>query len=121
MNYESYVVRDSQVAAGVSFVVARMSFGRRLELTRQIREIAQRAEFLAAGDDVRQKMEAAVLASEIDRLYVNWGLAEVRGLEVDGAPATPESLTAAGPEKLFREALELVKGECGLSEEERKN
>jgi hypothetical protein len=46
---------------------------------------------------------------------------EVGGLELDGSPASPESLIAQGPEGLFREALEAVKRECGLSDEERKN
>ncbi len=45
----------------------------------------------------------------------------MRGLELDGAPATPESLAAIGPEELFREAVAAVKAECGLTETERKN
>jgi hypothetical protein len=67
------------------------------------------------------RIEAALLTSEIDRMYALWGLREVRGLELDGAAATPESLAAAGPEELFREAVEIVKAECGLTESERKN
>jgi hypothetical protein len=66
-------------------------------------------------------MEASLLAAEIDRLYVLWGLEDVRGLDVDGAPATAERLIEAGPEELFVEALTAVKAECGLSEAERKN
>ena len=50
-----------------------------------------------------------------------WGLKEVRGLKLDGEPATPESLAATGPEELFREAVAAVKAECGLTEAERKN
>ena len=120
MNYESTVERESQTAPGVTFVLAKMSFGRRVELTRKLREIAQRVEFLEAGD-AKEKIDAALLTSEIDKLYVLWGLREVRGLELDGSPATPESLVAAGPEDLFREALAAVKSECGLTEAERKN
>ena len=112
--------RASETATGVVFVLAKMSFGRRVELTRRLREIAQKVEFLEAGD-AREKIDAALLTSEIDRLYVMWGLQEVRGLELDGAPATPESLAAIGPEGLFREALAVVKAECGLTENERKN
>ena len=41
-------------------------------------------------------MDAALLRAEIDRLYVTWGVEEVRGLEMDGAPATPESLADGG-------------------------
>jgi hypothetical protein len=76
---------------------------------------------MEAGDTPNEKMEAALLASEIDRIYMLWGLQEVTGLELDGQPATPESLSASGPEELFREALAAVKQQCGLSEAERKN
>jgi hypothetical protein len=120
MNYESWLERESRAAPGVTFVLAKMSFGRRIELMRRLREIAQKVEFLEAGD-AREKIEAALLTSEIDRLYVMWGLKEVRGLVLDGDPATPESLAATGPEDLFREAVDIVKAECGLTETERKN
>jgi len=120
MTYESILERESLTSPGVTFVLAKMSFGRRVELTRRLREIAQRVEFLEAGD-VKEKIDAALLTSEIDRLYVLWGLKEIRGLELDGGPGTPESLAAIGPEDLFREALAAVKAECGLTETERKN
>jgi hypothetical protein len=121
MEYTSYEVVDSKLAPGVSYTVARMSFGRRVELTRRIHELAQRMEFLAAGEAPEEKMRAALLASEIDRLYLLWGLKEVNGLALDGVAANPESLAASGPEELFREALAAVKQQCGLSESERKN
>jgi hypothetical protein len=120
MNYQSWVERESQTAPGVTFVVAKMSFGRRVELTRRLREIAQKVEFLEAGD-AKEKIDAALLTSEIDRLYALWGIREVRGLELDGEPATPESLAESGPEDVFREAVAAVKAECGLTEAERKN
>jgi hypothetical protein len=121
MEYTSFETIDSTVAPGVSYTVARMSFGRRVDLTRRIRELAARKEFVEAGDAPNEKMEAALLASEIDRIYVLWGLKEVAGLELDGLPATPESLATSGPEDLFREALAAVKHQCGLAEAERKN
>ncbi len=120
MNYESWQERESRTAPGVSFVLAKMSFGRRIELTRRLREIAQRVEFMEAGE-AREKIDAALLTCEIDRLYVMWGVKEVRGLLLDGEPATPESLAEAGPEDLFREVVAAVKTECGLTEAERKN
>ena len=55
MTYESILERESQTTPGVTFVLAKMSFGRRVELTRRLREIAQRVEFLEAGD-VREKI-----------------------------------------------------------------
>ena len=121
MRYESERTVESQVTEEVAFRVARMSFGRRVELTRRIRDLAARKEFVEAGETPNEKMEAALLASEIDRIYLLWGLKEVAGLELDGMPATPESLAADGPEELYREALAAVKHQCGLSEAERKN
>ena len=61
-----------------------MSLGRRIELARRIREMGRKAEFLEAGGDVREKLEAAVLQGEMDRVYLEWGLEAVEGLEIDG-------------------------------------
>lgn len=121
MTYESVRVVDSQVADGVKFEISRMSFARRVELMRKVRELARRAEFLQAGQEPGERMDAALLQAEIDRLYVSWGLRSVSGLEVDGHPATVESLLESGPEELFREALAAVRTETGLSGAERKN
>jgi hypothetical protein len=92
-----------------------------MELIRHIRELSSRCEFFNAGETVEEKLQAALLAAEIDRLYVDWGLQELIGLDVDGVPATPALLASAGPEDLFREAVDAVKAECGLNEAERKN
>jgi hypothetical protein len=98
-----------------------MSFGRRVELMRRVRELARQMEFLEAGAVTGDKMDAALLQAEIDRLFLKWGLLGVTGLELDGAAATPESLAEAGPEDLFREALAAVRAETGLDAAERKN
>jgi len=121
MTYESVTVVESQVAPGVTFAVARMSFGRRVELMRRVRELARRMEFLEAGKEPGDRMDAAMLQAEIDRLFLAWGLRSVWGLQLDGNEASPESLAEAGPEDLFREALSAVRAETGLSEEQRKN
>ena len=121
MTYDSCARVGSKVRPGVTFVISKMSFGRRMELIRGIRELSIKCEFLNAGGSSVEKLEAALLAAEIDGLYVSWGLQDLIGLEVDGAAATPEVLTSRGPEDLFREAVSLIKAECGLSEEERKN
>jgi hypothetical protein len=118
---QSTSVTGSRAYPGVEFVIARMSFGRRLELMKRVRDLAVRAEFFEAGCDEKNKMEASLLGAEIDRVYLEWGLVEVRGLQLDGVPATPMLLIERGPEELFREALEAVRRECGLSEQERKN
>ena len=88
---------------------------------RRVRELARKAEFLDAGQDTGEKMDAALLRAEIDRLYLTWGLREVAGLALDGTPATPESLVESGPEELFREAVAAVWATTGLSAAERKN
>jgi len=121
MNYESVKVVESKATAGVSLRVARMSFGRRVELMKAVRELARRVEFLEAGKDALEKMDAAMLQAEIDRTFVKWGLTAVSGLVIDGVDATPESLAEVGPEGVFQEALAAVRAEIGLSEEERKN
>jgi hypothetical protein len=121
MVYESVAVVESRVASGVTFAVAKMSVGRRAELMRQIRELARKTEFLEAGTDPREKMDAALLRVEIDRLYVRWGMHAVTGLELDGVAATPEALADSGPEDLFREAVAVVRAQMGLSTQERKN
>jgi hypothetical protein len=124
MTAEGWISRRvvaSESHSGVEFVITRMTFGRRMELMRLVRDMAVRLEYFDAGQDAKNGMEASLLGAEIDRLYVFWGLEEVRGFEIDGAPATPRSLIDAGPEALFAEALAAVKAECGLSETERKN
>ena len=121
MDYESVTVVESQAVAGVTFSVAKMSFGRRLELMHRVRDLARQMEFLEAGLDTGDKMDAALLQAEIDRLFLKWGLRRISGLQLDGAEATPESLAEAGPEDLFREALAAVRAEIGLNPEERKN
>lgn len=121
MTYESVAMVESRVVEGVTFAVAKMSFGRRTELMRQVRELGRKVEFLEAGRDPGQKMDAALLRAEIDRLYVRWGLRAISGLELDGEEATPELLAESGPEELFREAVALARAQTGLSAEERKN
>jgi len=121
MIYESVVEVDSRIAPGVRFMVARMSFGRRVELMRRIRDLAKRMEFLEAGKRPDEKMDAALLRAEIDRVWLIWGLRAISGLVLDSGEATPELLAESGPEELFREALAAVRAETGLTDEERKN
>jgi hypothetical protein len=121
MNHESCTRIESRVRPGVAFVISRMSFERRMDLIRRIRELSLKCEFLDAGESADDKLQSALLSGEIDRLYASWGLRELVGLDVDGVPATPELLACAGPEELFREAVAAIKSECGLSEAERKN
>jgi len=121
MCYQSVVTVESKAAPGVTFEIAKMSFSRRVDLMRRIRELAGRVEFLEAGTDPRDQMDAALLRAEIDKVYLDWGLKSIGGLELDGEPATAAKLADIGPEDLFREALDAVKAITGLTEAERKN
>ena len=64
-HFESAVWFDAEGRPGVRYQIARVSFGRRIELARRIREIGRKTEYLEAGSDVREKLEAAVLRAEI--------------------------------------------------------
>lgn len=121
VSWDSRKILASAERPGVEFVIARMTFGRRIELMRQVRDLAARLEYFDAGRDAKNEMEASLLGAEIDRLYIRWGLEEIRGLELDGLPATPDSLIESGPEGLFVEALTAVRAECAMTENERKN
>jgi hypothetical protein len=119
--YASTLRIESQTVGGVAFTVRKVSLGMRMELMRQIREISRRIEFVAAGDELQERIEANLLAHEIDATYLRWGLVEVTGLEVDGEAVTSELLIDKGPEALAREIVGAIRSQCGLSEEERKN
>ena len=101
MGYESGVEIASVGVPGVRFVVERMSFGRRLELIRQLKGWLGKLEFVTAGPEgPEREAEAALLAGEIDCIYLRWGLRSVTGIEIDGEPVTQESLVDKGPEAL---------------------
>lgn len=119
--WESKKTVRSELRQEVEFTLYRMTFGRRLELMKKVRDLSARIEFFEAGREESNRMEASLLGGEMDRLFLEWGLEEVRGLEIDGSPATVAGLIDKGPEDLVHEALGMVKAECGLNEAERKN
>ena len=121
LNYEPIVELISVWAPSVRYRVERMSFGRRLELTRQVRQLLARQEFHAAGESPLDRVEASALSMEIDQLYLRWGLISIEGLAIGGEAATPETLMNQGPEPLVQEIVSAIKNECGLTEEARKN
>ncbi len=120
-DYRSTVEIASLAVPGVRFTIARMSFGRRLELGTRIRELSKRVEFHQGGQETGEKIEAGILACEIDRVYLQWGLVHISGLSIDGEPATVESVLERGPDGLSREIVAAIKAQCGLTEDERKN
>ncbi|MBL8229028.1 MAG: hypothetical protein JNL98_11145 [Bryobacterales bacterium] len=121
MQYQSSVEIRSATVPGVVFRVRKMSFSHRLNLMKDVRDLASRHEFLKAGPDPLDQLEAQRIEQEIALVYLNWGLVSVDGLEIDGEAATAARLIELGPEDLVREALSAVINQLGLSEEERKN
>ena len=121
VSYQSVQTVRSKEIPGVTFDLNRISFGRRMELTRQVRELSQRAEFLQSGQQLHEQLEANLLVQEIEATYLRWALAGINGLTIDGEPATTDQLLARGPEELTREILQAIKKLCGLDEDERKN
>jgi hypothetical protein len=119
--HESCLWFESGTQLGVRFRIRRVSLGRRIDLARRIREIGRKIEFLQAGGAPGEQMEATVLKGEIEQIYLEWGLDQVEGLEIDGEAATPELLIERGPIELAEEVLSRIKAECGLSQAERKN
>lgn len=105
----------------VKYRVVRMSMGRRIELTRRVKDLMKRIEFLTAGSGAEDKVDAAILAGEMDRLHWEFGLESISGLEINGEPVTPQVQFERGPEDLSREILTRIKANCQMSEAERKN
>ena len=88
-SWDSRLIVASEAMPGVEFAIARMTFGRRLELMKRVRDLAVRIEYFEAGRDEKNRMEASLVGAEMDKLYLAWGLEEVRGLSLDGEAATP--------------------------------
>lgn len=98
-----------------------MSFARRLELLRPLRDLAARHERCEAGGSDIDRADAAMLEAEIERILLEWGLVEIEGLTIDGKPADTGLLIAAGPEDLAREIASRVRRETFLDQSARKN
>jgi hypothetical protein len=61
VSYESVLKIPSKALPGVAFVINRISFGRRMELSRLVREIGKKTEFLEAGSELQERIEAGIL------------------------------------------------------------
>jgi hypothetical protein len=112
--------RQSQTVPEVRFAIKRISLASRLELTKRLRELTLRYEFLNAGETADQ-LEAALSDLLVRKLYIEWGLAEIQGLTIDREPATAALLIQKGPENLSGEIISAIRQEIEVSEDERKN
>src|SRR5260370_22680424 len=101
LNYESQLTYSSAKFDGVQYTINRMSFGRRIELIRRIKDLVGRMEYFEAGATSAEKVEASLLSAEIDRFYLEWGLTKVSGILIDGVEPTVASLVESAPQSLF--------------------
>ena len=118
--YVSVVWHDSTACEGVRYAVRRISLAQRIELTRRVRELTLRNEYLRGGTTPDQ-LESTLGELLARRLYVEWGLAEIEGLTIDGNAASSESLIEKGPEQLTQEIANSILSELTISEQETKN
>ena len=119
-DYPSLLWHDSRVSGGVRYATRRVSLGQRIELTKKVRALSISNEFLRAGDTADQ-LEASLADLLVRKLYLEWGLAALRGLWVDGELGTVEMLIEKGPEALATEIAETIRDQIAFTEEERKN
>jgi hypothetical protein len=131
----------SKLYPDVSYTIRSLSEGRRQQLaasiaehTYRIYELGAEADALLPEDKDAQlqgptlykraallekitAIDSQFVRPEWVRIYVK----EIQGLEIDGEPATIESFLAEAPTEMFNEAVDLIKAQASLSNEETKN
>ena len=118
--YSSVVWRNSSTYQGVRYAVRKISLAQRIEMAERIQLLSSKYEFLKAGDAL-EKAEAHLADLLVRKLYLEWGLAAIEGLVIDGEKASVELLIEKGPELVCDEIISSVRAQLELSEEERKN
>jgi hypothetical protein len=111
---------ESRTIPGVRFGIKRISLEQRIALTKSVRDLALQYEFLKAGEPSDQ-LEATLADLLVRKLYIQWAVAELEGLRIDGHAVTPAMLVENGPERFSDEVVETIRAELELSEQERKN
>jgi len=117
----------------VFFTLNKMTEGRRINLrlsvadgTAGVRQILAEKQALNTESDVAKIADlldrlTRIIEDEINPAWVRWGLHAVDGLEIDGEPATVESLIQTGPPELYAEILTAIRHAAGLSEDDQGN
>jgi len=62
-----------------------------------------------------------LVESEINPVWFRAGFDSVEGIDIDGKPATLDTLMSDGPSELYKEILDAIRSEAELSTEETKN
>lgn len=121
LQYRSAEWVESAVMPGVRYLVRRVSLALRAEITRRVKKLLTELEYREAGEGLDDRLSAALVAAQVDLAYLEWGLARVQGLEIDGQAATIQTLLERGPEALSREIAKTIRDRCRVTEPERKN
>jgi hypothetical protein len=66
-------------------------------------------------------VEAAAADLLVQKLYMEWAVAEIDGLRIDGEPVSVVLLIERGPESLVAEIAGAIRTQLELSDTERKN
>ena len=119
-SYESLLWLESERFPGVDFSIRKISLSQRIDLSSRIRELTLKNEFLKAGE-LTDQLEASMADLLVRKLYVEWAVVDLKGLKIDGRPASVELLIERGPEELVNEMAEAIRSHLELSDEERKN
>ena len=119
-SYESQLWLESEILPGVEFSLRKISLSQRIELSSRVRDLTLRNEFLRTGGP-KDQLEASVADLLVQKLYVEWAVVDLRGLRIDGQPASVGLLLERGPESLVREIVDAIYANLELSDAERKN
>ena len=127
---------SSEIFSGVSVVLKKMTEGRRLELrklisepNRRIREILREQANIEKEPEETRDISAwlerqdefdQIMIEKINVAWIQWGVKQISGLEVDGRALGVEDW-ADWPSSLFDEILTLVKSEAELNGSDQKN
>lgn len=119
--YASETEHTSESHPGVRYVLHRCSLARRIALIERLAGHAARFEALRASERLDDRVQAEALRLRMDFEYLDWGLARVHGLLIDGEAPTVQTMFERGPESLVQEIVARIRAECELSGDERKN
>lgn len=117
---ESVRWMESKEFPDVRYSIREPSLGNRITLTQKLHDLTARNEFLAGGRELQQ-LELVLADLLVQKALIEWGLAAIEGLKIDGKSPTTDLLIESGPEKLVAEIAQAIRTRCGLTEEERKN
>ena len=120
VHFASIEWHESGCMPGVKYAIRKITLGQRIELARRARELARQNEYLRSGDPA-DRLEATIGDLLVEKLYLEWGVADVEGLSIDGSSASVGDLIERGPERLSHEIVQTLRSYLVLTDEERKN